>query len=160
MSIIKLPKQLRKIVHNALNMRGYDIMEAYVDENEYNIKDGLGKLRKFLNISKNEGVCDCFCKINIHGLGEKNFLFEDKKSKHTKRFRDAKFQLEITNGYCENKKIHIDFAIICRVSVEDPFKLRQDQNFLPPFKSVYMNINGKSVFLDNSTSNKIPLLHT
>lgn len=44
---VKLPKSLRNIIHNALNLRGYEIMEAYVDEQEYQIKDGLGKLRKF-----------------------------------------------------------------------------------------------------------------
>jgi len=159
MSKIKLPKPLRGIIHNAFSLKGYEIMEAYVDEMEYKIKDGLGKLRNFLGISDSESVCDCFCKIRINGIGERTFIIEDKKSKHTKRFKDAKRQLELTNNILENKKIDIDFAIICRVSPEEPFKTRQDQSQLPPLKVICLSINGNQVFLNNSNSNKIPLLY-
>ncbi len=157
---VKLPKHLRKVVHDAFGFKGYEIMEAHVDEMAYTIKDGLGKLRDFLGISENESVCDCFCKISIHGLGEKKFLFEDKKTKHSKRFKDAKRQLENTNDLLEQKNIEIDFAVVCRTSLESPFKSRQDNDIMPPLKSVYLPMNGNSVNLDNSSSNKIPLLCT
>ena len=158
MSKIKLPKPLRNIVHNAFSFKGYEIMEAYVDEMGYQIKDGLGKLREFLDVGQGS-VCDCYCKIKINGIGERKFLFEDKKSKHTKRFKDAKRQLEVSNELLEKMKIKIDFAVICRVSPDDPFRTKQDGSPLPPFKMVYLNMNGKQVFLDNSNPNKIPLLH-
>ena len=159
MSKIKLPKHLRKIVHNALNLNGYEIMEAYVDEMEYKISNNLGKLREFLGISDCDSVCDCYCKIRINGIGERNFLLEDKKSKHSKRFKDGKRQLEISNGFLEAKNIKIDFAVICRMSVESPFEARSNVNVLPPFKVIHLKINGNQVFLENSSSNKIPLLY-
>lgn len=155
---IKLPKSLRSIIHNAFRLKGYEIMEAYVDEMAYKIKDGLGELRKFLDISKSESVCDCFLKIKINGVGERKLLLEEKKSKHSSRFRDAKRQLEISNEYFEAKNIKIDFAVVCKMSAEPPFEIRSG-NVFPPLREVYIKLNGKPVFLENSSLNKIPLLY-
>ena len=73
---------------------------------EYSIRDGLRGLRKFLG-AENSSICDCYCKISIKGIGEKDFLFEDKNSRHNQRFKDAKRQLENTNDMMKKKNRHL-----------------------------------------------------
>ena len=156
---LKLPKPFGKIIHDAFNFKGFDIMEAYVDEMEHDLSNCDAKgLRKFLGIGKSDSVCDCFCKIIIVGKGEKNIIFEHKNSKHQKRFQDAIKQLEKTSILLKNKNINVDIAVILKVSVEKPFITQSDFHLLPPFKPVYVKINHRQVFLENSNK-KIPLMH-
>jgi len=156
---LKLPKPFGKIIHDAFHLVGFDVKEAYVDEMEYDLSNCDAKgLREFLGIGKSDSVCDCFCKIVIVGKGEKNIIFEHKDSKHQRRFKDAKRQLENTLPLLENKNINVDFAVICKVSVEDPFVSQSDFNLLPPLKVIYVKIAHRQVFLEN-LNKKIPLLY-
>ena len=131
-------------------------MEAYVDENEHNIENGNGLkvLREFLGISQGESICDLFCKIKVSNKTPQTFLFEDKNSKHQKSCSEAKKQLENTNKLLKEKhQAEVDYAVMCRVSLEPPFKAKTDYSY--PFKIVYININGKNVNLEGT---QIPLL--
>ncbi len=153
---IKLPKKFRSIIHNTFCIRGYQVMDAYVDENEFNINDGNGLkgLREFLGINNNESICDLLCDIKVKGESVKKYIFEDKKSHHQKSCTDAKKPLECTQKLLKEKhQIEPDYAVMGRVGIEPPFKAKTQQGF--PFKAVYIGMNGKNVNLEGT---QIPLL--
>lgn len=153
---VRLPKKLRKAITPHLKIRGYRVIEAYVDETEYSVtkKSGLKELRKFLEVDGSSSVCDCYCKIKIGNSSITKFLFEYKDSHHRKSPETAKKQLEKTQALLKKKrKINIDYAVMCRISMEPPFETRSNSQF--PFKEIFLKMTKKTVCLEGT---KIPLL--
>lgn len=95
---IKLPKPFSTIIYGEYKIISYTIIEAYLDELEYNLNDyvGVNGLREFLGLSGSDSVCDCYCKLKLGDGRELAFIFEDKNSKHQKNPKEAKKQLEET----------------------------------------------------------------
>ena len=154
---IELPRLFRKIIAFAYNLIGFEIIEAYVDEQEHKIskRKGLKGLRAFLGVTGNESICDCFCKVRLLDGGKiVNIILENKTKRSKKSLKEAKKQLEITNNLLKKKKgIKIDFAVVCRLKMEPPYKSRQDNKY--PFKRIYVSIANKNVYLEGTS---IPLL--
>ena len=73
---IKLPDPFHQILNIAYKMRGFRIMEAYIDKRDYNnvAYEGTKDLREYLELDDQDSVCDCFCKVSINGEGEKGIL--------------------------------------------------------------------------------------
>ena len=98
---VRLPKPFIQILESSYRIRGYNIMEAYLDKTEHknSIYNNITDLRGYLNLTDNDSVCDCYCIVNINNLGKKGFLFEDKNTKHMRDIFNARIQLQKT---CKN----------------------------------------------------------
>ena len=139
--VIKLPKPFQRIIHKEYN-KGCVILEAYVDERAYKLNNGLKGIRDLLDLSDDDIVCDLFCKIQPNGEKPISFIFEDKKSKHRGRILKAIKQLVKSNGHIKTKlKRDIDFAVLCRMTMEKPFNVRKE--FGSPCKVMYSKFNNK-----------------
>ena len=143
---IKLPKPFKTIVHKEYSQeeynKGYTILEAYVDERHYKLNNGLLGIREKLGLSEDDVVCDLFCKIQPKKGKQVSLIFEDKKTKHQGKISHAIKQLVKSNTHIKSKLNQIiDFAILCRMSMERPFTAKKE--FGSPFKVVYIKFNNK-----------------
>jgi hypothetical protein len=152
---LKLPKPYSEIIHKEYG-KTYEIMEAYVDEREEQLINGVSGIRALLSIGDDETICDLFCKIKINGNKIIYLIMEGKESKHDGNQFKAKSQLESSNKLIRNKlRINVNYAVLCGISLEQPFKAKKQ--FDMPFKAVHYNWNGRSGQV-NLEGSEIPLL--
>lgn len=132
-------------------------MEAYIDEIEKpNLSNGLKGIRQLLGLSGNDSVCDLFCKIRLINNKIINLILEEKNSRREGSVFSAKRQLENSNKFIKDKlSINIDYAVVCNMPMEQPFKTRKQFN--TPFKAIYFHWKGRSNQI-NLEGTKIPLL--
>lgn len=120
---IKLPDEFNKVIKGLNPLRDYTIDDAYFDEDEWTIDNGLKKLRKHLEITRNNMVCDGYCNINYNGLGTRHILLEGKDTSGEPQLQHTYDQLQDTATRLWNKyKIKPDYAIITDLRLPRTFE--------------------------------------
>jgi hypothetical protein len=119
----KLPDEFNKVIKALNPLKKYNIDEAYFDELEHRIDNGLRPLRAYLGLPKVKRVCDGFCKINFVGMGTKNILLEDKATSGERHLWEAHDQFTETSKALHTKYgIRADFAIITELKIPRTFE--------------------------------------
>ena len=88
-------------------------------DSEYAGKNGIGDLRRLLQLRDDETCCDIYCEVELIAGKNEELLLEDKgsKSKKGKHFLDGKEQLETTAKNLEKQNVFCDKYFLCNCKI-------------------------------------------